>query len=173
MLDRLIDFLIQVLDLFRFFHVLPSYQKGVLLRFGKFKRLLDPGLIFYVPFGIDAVLTENVVFENLHVGPQSLTTKDGIGVVTSVVVGFTVSDVKVFLLEVEGRNNVIVDSTYGAVADFFVKRTWEELQNIDVANELSKTVRRQAKKYGVEIVSVQLCDFTRCKSIRLVGTVKV
>lgn len=171
MIDRLVDFIISILYLFRFYTILAPYQKGVKIRFGKFNKALEPGPVFFLPFKLDQVLIENAVTETLNTSPQSLTTKDGVGVVISSVVTFNIEDIKTFLLCVEGRNNVVEDCTYGAISSFILSRTWPELQTMDLANEISKVVRRSAKKYGVEIVSVQLSDFSRCKSIRLLGTV--
>lgn len=168
MIDKLVDFLLNVLGLFKFFYTLNPYQMGVLLRLGKFKKVISPGFGFCYPFGIDQILAENVVLETINVGPQSLTTKDGIGIVVSSIITFKIEDVKTFLLEVEGRNNAIEDCSYGAISGFFLTKTWDSLFELDLSNELSKIVRRSAKKYGVDIISVQLCDFSRCRSLRLV-----
>lgn len=168
MFDRLVDFLIQFLDLFRFFVVIPSYGDGVVLRFGKFHRLTHPGFHFIWPFKIEEVLSTNVVTETMPVGPQSLTTKDGVSIVISTVVTFRKTDVKTFLLEIEGAGQVIEDATYGIVAQFVMGHSWDELrEGMDMANELTKAVRRQAKKYGVDIITVQISDFTRSRSYRL------
>ena len=120
------------------------------------------------PFRVEECLSTNVVPETMLVDPQSLTTKDGVSLVISTVVTFAIDDVKVFLLEIEGAGQVIEDATYGIVAHMIMERTWAELAEIDLANELSKTVRRAAKRYGVQIVQVQIADFTRSRSLRLV-----
>jgi hypothetical protein len=36
-----------------------------------------------------------------------------------------------------------------------------------MGNERTKTVRRQAKRYGVEVLNVQISDFSRSRSLRL------
>ena len=170
MLDRLVDLFLQFIKLFQFWVVIPPYRAGVRLRLGNFHAVLKNGFHFMIPFGVDDTLEDNVVIETMRVKPQSLTTKDGVSVVLSSVVTFTVEDIKTFLLEVEGRNNVVEDSSYGATADFIMKHSWAELTAFDnLGNELSKEVRKQAKRYGVRIVSVQLADFAKCPSIRLIS----
>lgn len=101
------------------------------------------------------------------VGPQSLTTVDGHSVVITTVVTFNIEDIKTFLLDIEGAHQVIEDSTYGIVASFVMKHTWQQLLDVDISKELTKDVRRSAKKYGVAIDNVQVADFTRSRSIRL------
>ena len=169
MFDKLIDIILQFIKLFQFWTVIDAYAAGVRQRMGKFHAVLKPGFHWIAPFSIDKVIWDSVVTETLRVKPQSLTTKDGIPVTVSSVVTFHIDDVKIFLLDVEGRNAVIEDSTYGATSDFVMKRTWEELNAInDIGNELGKDVRRQAKRYGVAIDKVQLVDFARCRSLRLI-----
>ena len=168
MFDRLIDFIVQFATIFQFCMVIAPYQRGVRLRLGKFNKVLSPGLHFFFPFWIDEILTENVVTETRRIKPQSLTTKDGKAVVLSGVVTFEIEDVRVFLLEVEGRNNVVEDASYGAISDFIMKRDWADIVAMEsIGNEITKAVRRQAKKYGVNILNLQLADFTLCPSVRL------
>jgi membrane protease subunit HflK len=148
--------------------VVDQYAGGVILRWGKFHRMATPGFHWKWPFNVETVLLTNVVPETMNVGPQSLTTKDGISVVISVVVTFGVEEPQKFLLDIEGANQVIEDSTYGVVAQLVMTNTWDSLRAMDLANELSKAVRRQAKKYGVNVVQVQPSDFTKTRSLRLI-----
>ncbi len=157
--------------MFQFWVVLPPYRGGVRLRLGKPNKVLKCGFHWMLPFNIDTVVWDNVVTETMRLKPQTLTTKDGRTIVVSSVVTFFVEDIKVFLLEVENRNSAIEDSAYGSQSTFFMKKTWAELMSMDdIGNEVTKVVRRQAKKYGANIVSVQLVDFAVCKSYRLITT---
>jgi regulator of protease activity HflC (stomatin/prohibitin superfamily) len=167
MFDKLVDLLVSSLRMFMFWTVVDSYAGGVILRFGKFNRLADPGFHWLWPFNIETVLRTNVVPETMTVGPQSLTTADDISIVIGVVVTFGISDVKTFLLEIEGANQVVMDSTFGVVSQLVMRHTWGELQSMDKPKELTKAVRAQAKRYGVEVVKVAVSDFTRSRSLRL------
>ncbi|WP_321471168.1 SPFH domain-containing protein [uncultured Paludibaculum sp.] len=169
MFDRLVQLIVDSLKLFMFWTVVPSYAGGVILRLGTFHRLATPGFHWVWPFSIETTLLTNVVPETMNVGPQSLTTKDGVSIVIATVVTFGVSDPKVFLLEIEGGNQVVDDSTYGVVSELVLSKTWDELRHTDVANELTKAVRRQAKRYGVDVRSVAVSDLTRSRSLRLMS----
>lgn len=172
MFDKLIDIILQFLRLFQFWVVVNAYAAGVRQRLGKFHAVLGPGFHWMLPFNVDRLIWDSVVTETLRVKPQSLTTKDGVAVTVSSVVTFRIEDIKIFLLDVEGRNAVIEDSTYGATSNFIMKRTWQELNEItDIGHELAKDVRRQAKRYGVAVDQVQVVDFARCRSLRLIQSV--
>ena len=166
MLDKLVDLLAQFIHLFFIARVVPQYAGGVILRFGKFHRMAGPGFRWLWPFRIEDLLSTNVVLETMSVGPQSLTTKDGVSVVISTVTTFQVSDVKAFLLGIYAVQ-VIEDAVYGIVAAFVMSHSWAELQETDIPGELTKIVRHKAKVYGVEIITVQIADWTRSRSYRL------
>lgn len=167
MIDRLVDLLIASLRLFQAFVVIADYERGVVLRFGRFHRTIAPGFHWIIPFRCEHVLSTNVVPETMNVGPQSLTTADGQSVTLGTVVTFEIEDAKRFLLEVEGANQVIEDAAYGAQARVVMARTWEALMQADLPNELSKEVRKRARAYGVRVIDVQVSDFTRAKTLRL------
>jgi regulator of protease activity HflC (stomatin/prohibitin superfamily) len=166
--DKLVDLIIQFARLFQFWKVVAHWEAGVRIRFGKYQATLEPGFHWMIPFNIDRLISDNVVTETMRTKPQSLTTKDGVAVVISLVITFTITDIKTFLLDCEGRNAVVGDSAYGATAAFIMKKTYAELIEItDIGHELAKVVRQQAKKYGAAITSVQVVDFARCESLRL------
>lgn len=167
MIDRLVDLLIASLRLFQAFVVIADYERGVVLRFGRFHRAIGPGFHWIIPFRCEHVLSTNVVPETMNVGPQSLTTADGQSVTLGTVVTFEIEDAKRFLLEVEGANQVIEDAAYGAQARVVMARTWEGLMQIDLPNELAKAVRKRAKGYGVNVIDVQVSDFTLAQTLRL------
>lgn len=187
MLDKLIDVILQFLHFFQFLHVVRAYQRGVILRFGRFNRVVEPGLIWVWPFFIDEVYTTTVVDEPLTCGPQSLTTADGVQVVISTLFVITVNDVKKFLLEFEGGNLGILLIGHGAVAELVESHTWEELSKRasddeeeeetgvkpklapSISRKLAATFRRRANRYGVGVTRAQIIELTRAKSLRLMG----
>jgi regulator of protease activity HflC (stomatin/prohibitin superfamily) len=101
------------------------------------------------------------------VGPQSLVTKDGKPVVITTVITCTVEDVEPFLLQVNGGMTALDDAATGVVSRLVMGNTWDQLLAMDIANELTKDVRRFAKPWGVGISRVQLSDFMQMRSLRL------
>lgn len=166
MLDKLADLLIQLLRMIQFVCIVRDYESGVVLRFGRFNRLAQPGLVFIWPFAEEVLLTTTVK-QALNVGPQSLTTKDGRSVVISTVITFSVVDCQVFLLQVEGAQHAIEDCTYGAVAKVIRSMTWEDLVLIDVDQAISNEVQPRAEEYGVEAFA-KVSDLTMSDTVRLI-----
>jgi regulator of protease activity HflC (stomatin/prohibitin superfamily) len=168
MLDRLLDFVLQFLQIFQFWVVITEYERGVVLHFGRFcGRVLEPGIHWRWPFHIDGVQFDNVVTRTHMLPPQALTTKDNKTVSVTAVVTSNIRDIKKALLEVEGVAHALQDSCSAAVGEHVGNLSWEELRGAPAAAELLKVCRKQAFKYGIEIERVQLSDLALCKVIRL------
>ena len=162
----LVDLFIRFRDFFIFWTVLDEYERGVLLRFGRFKEnrgedgVVGPGLVWHLPFGIDEVLNTNVVYEVGDAELQMVTT-DGVTVNIEVVAGYSISNVKKFLLEVEEAGDAVLDAIGGAVFEFGRKRSWDELNHPDFVTELQKGIARRGVRFGVKIETVYIHSLTR------------
>lgn len=167
MFDRLIDVALQFIELFKFWVVVDAYERGVVLRWGKFQRELEPGLHWLIPLGIDRPLLDNVVTRTDELRNSTLTLRDGASVSVSVVVRYNIRDVKKALLEVEGISDVIRDSVIGNVSDHVRAATWETLPSPEFGESLSKSCRKMAWRYGIEIESVVFADLARVKPLAL------
>lgn len=170
MLDRIVDFFLNFAKAFQFWVIVYAYEQGVHMRFGKFLRVLQPGLWFCWPFHMDHVLVDNVVTRTVHIGAQSLTTKDGKSVVVSAVITLKINDIYKALLEVESIEHAMMDVCYGSVSRHVDSSTWEQLHSEEAFDGLSKECRRAAKRYGLEVDRVQLADLSVCKTFRMVNS---
>lgn len=167
MTEKLIEFLSQFIELFRCWAVVDAYERGVVLRFGKFHRRVGPGLHWTIPLGVDRVLAHNAVANTTRLHAQTLMTFDGVTVSVRAVITSSIRNMRKALLEVEGINDAIVDSCTAAVAKHVLTSTWAELRGDPSSSKLLAEAREQAKKYGVDISRIQLADMSPCKTIRL------
>lgn len=167
MFDKIIDVLLQCFDFLIPFTVMDQFERGVILRFGKLHREIGPGFHWHWPLAIERCLFDNVVDRTVNLGSQSLTTRDGRNVTVSGVITARIRDIKKALLEVEGFDDALKDSCYGAIAVAVSSHTWEEIQQETFSDALTKACRDQANEYGIKIKRVQLTDKTIAKPIRL------
>lgn len=155
-----------------FWFVLPQTQKAVILRNGKFLKVVEPGAHLKLPciFSLgDEVLTVDGVSETTETSPQSLTTKDGRSVVISAIIKHHISDEKTYILEVMDVIDAITDITMGQIKKNVMIRTWEECKDDSLDNEITKKARNEAKKWGVYIDEVTIINLAEIKSLRLIG----
>lgn len=170
MIDRLMDFLTGCVKIFQFWALVYAYEEGVRMRLGKFKDVLGPGLHWCIPFHIDHVLVNNSVSRTVHLGAQSLTTKDGKSIVVTAVITLRIIDVKKALLEVESIDHAMMDACYAGITSHVSVSTWEQLHSEDAFENLTKLCRRQARRYGLEVERVQLSDLQICRTYRMVNS---
>lgn len=166
MFDKLIEFLVSIIDKILPFWIIKEYDNGILLRFGKYKKTLKPGIHFKLPF-VDEIITHHVVTSLLSIPVQSLTTKDKQQIVVKSVVKFIVEDVKPLLLEVYDATDAISDVTQSIIKKQIHIRTWDECNDDDVDNEITKKLRAEIKKWGIYIESVTMTDMGISPSVRL------
>lgn len=148
------------------FYVVDEFDKGIKLRLGRFKSVVEPGLRFKLPF-MDEVLIESVVTNTYNLPSQALTTKDNKEIVVAAVVKYNISDIKKFMLNITDTESAIQDICLGKVRSALTSKNWVECQEDTVDNYISSKVRSEVKQYGISIEKVSLTDMTRVRSYRL------
>lgn len=160
MIDKLIDFVIGVIDLFRFWQVIDADEEGVVLTLGNYSRSLSPGIHWLAPFGIQEVRKAKVTPDTFNLSAQGLTTKDGQQITVALIVNIRIVDIRKALLEVSDYSSVLQDCALSQCAQLVQSNDWEVVRSAEFADAMTKASRRPAFKYGVEIVSVAFSDVT-------------
>lgn len=168
MLDALIGWLKEIWSGLMPWAVVKEYSKGVKLRFGKFQKVLDPGFYWIIPF-VDDVEACVHVTTTLDLPAQSVLTKDGESIVIKAVVKYSISDVEKFYCRVTDAIGALRDISMGSVYDVVKTMDWSELQEADLPALMTKEVRKQAFRWGMDVSRVTVTDLSKMKSIRLIG----
>lgn len=179
----LIELLKDSVNFFLPWTVLEYYERGVLLRFGRprtrkvpgwwwirhpIKRwklrheeakedtVVGPGFIWHWPFKIDEITCTNVAFETTSLEDIHLETKNGMALCVAPVVGYSVSDVRKFLLEVENASSAVSDALGGAIFEAVRQRDWSEISNDpNFTRKVLTAVRKRAsERFGIEVESL-------------------
>ena len=148
--------------------IVRDYEEAVLLRFGIFKRVLKPGLHFKIPF-FDEVIDQHVVVTTLSLDAQSLYTLDKQNIVVKGVIKYKISDVKTFLLEVYDAQDALSDMSQSIIKNVIMSMTMDECTDSELDNTLTKKVRVEARKWGVEVHQVTLTDLAPIRSFRFIN----
>jgi len=167
MLDKLIEFLISCVELFKFWQVLDPYEEGVQIRLGKFRRILGSGLYWVLPFGIDRCVTHNVCPTTHSLGDESSTTKDGKSIGFTAVVTYQIRDIRKAMLDIEDVTHAVRDACSGEIGRVLRDSTWAEILAPDMLDKLTLACRKRGWKYGIEIMSTQMAGISLARSIRL------
>jgi regulator of protease activity HflC (stomatin/prohibitin superfamily) len=169
-LNQLLEVLLGYIESAKFWVVVEPYEEAVVLGLGKFRRVLKPGLHGIIPF-VEYALKDNVVPATIHVGPLSLTTKDGVSVIIAGVVTWSIEDIRTFLLDMEDPTSYLEESCFGVLGEITRERTWDQL--IDPKSKfrfsVEKRMIRVMKQYGVRVEHFQFSDLTRSRTVRIMG----
>jgi regulator of protease activity HflC (stomatin/prohibitin superfamily) len=169
MFDRIIDFIIDALDLFRFWVVIDSYEKAVVLRLGKPVKVLSAGIHWIVPMGVDSVMTDSVVMTTMNLGSQTLQTSDDYNIVVSPIVTYQIVDIEKFLLGVEDAESVLSDTVYSFVAGSIISHEFEAILKTDFLSMVTDLANLKTRKFGIHILRITFADIAEIKTIRIIG----
>lgn len=168
MFDKLIDVLVETWHQIVPFIIIRDYEEAVMLRFGKFKEVLKPGIHFKFPV-VDEVIDQHVVITTLSLDAQSLYTLDKQNIVVKAVIKYKISDVKTFLLEVYDAQDALSDMAQSIIKNVIMSMTMDECTDSELDNTLTKKVRVEARKWGVEVQQVTLTDLAPIRSFRFIN----
>lgn len=166
MFDKLIEWLMSVWEDIWIFKTIQQYELGVKLTFGKFNKVLEPGLHFKWSV-CEQILTHNSKDDTILLPSQKLTTKDEKTVTVRGMIIYKIDNIREFLLNCNNAQQVISDVAIGIIAENIIQSNYEETVNIKIMNEISKQVRRDCKKWGVHIEYVKLTDLSLSRSFNI------
>ena len=166
MLDRLVDLLVRFgMDMLPFV-IIEQWNGAVQLRYGKFIKVLYPGIHFKIPF-FDSVIECPVITQSVNLPSQTLTTLDEQSIVLKSIIRYRVSNVRTYLLGVMHANDVLIDTTQGMIRDVVELTTWDDL--VDVNETITNKVKDYVTKWGIEVEAVTITDLGIVKSFRIFG----
>jgi regulator of protease activity HflC (stomatin/prohibitin superfamily) len=170
MFDRFVDIVLEFISLGKFWIVLEPYEQGILLRLGKFVRVLEPGLTWLIPLGVDYVLSESVVPRTHSLPDQSCTTVDGKQIGFQAVITYRVNDIKKALLDVHHHEDAIRDSCAGTIGHILSTREWKEIiESEDVVERVTLACRKKGFRWGLEVTAVNFATLSLCRTLRLLN----
>lgn len=158
------------------FHIVNAYEHGVILRFGRYKRDVEPGLVWKIPFFDNVMLCRNTM-TTINLNSQALTTKDGHPVTTDAIVKYKIIDAQKFLLEVHEVEDAISDITQAKIKEIITRTNWEELhKDVHSDKEDEKSVDEKIKnlahkeilKFGIKVYYITLTSLVKTRVYRLI-----
>lgn len=168
MFDRIFDFIEAVWEWFIPFEVVDQDYKAVVLRLGKFHRVIGPGFNWILPFGIEDIRGDCVVPRIRNLEEQSLVTADGKQIILGVVVTAELINIKRALLGIENVDGAIEDSCLGVIGEYVRLNNWKDICDAEFPQVLREECHAKAVKFGVKISNFQLTNLTPARTFRVI-----
>jgi len=134
-----------------------EWEEAIILRFGKFQRLVGSGFFFKWPFA-ESFLKQDMRIITLDVARQEVMTKDNISVSVDAVVFMKVVNTKDSLVNIQNVWNSVMKYAQTTMRDVVGDVELDELlaRRDEVAEKIENIVERETKDWGVDIISVNL-----------------
>ncbi len=134
-----------------------EWEEAIILRFGKFQRLVGPGFFFKWPFA-ETFLKQDRRIITLDVSRQEVMTKDNISVSVDAVVFMKVVNTKDSLVNIQNVWNSVMKYAQTTMRDVVGDVELDDVlaRRDEIANKIEKIVERETRDWGVDIISVNL-----------------
>lgn len=137
--------------------IINQYERGVVLRLGKFSRILKPGFRIIIPY-IDHMSKVDVRTTPMDIPKQEVITRDNVTVNVDAIVYFRVIDAAKAVLET--TNYSYATSTFAQTALRDVTGNFDLDEILSKRDEISAQIREivdaQTDKWGIDIENVKL-----------------
>lgn len=150
-------FLISLYALTTSLRIIKQYEKGLIIRLGKYHSTANAGLVFLIPF-IDTILRIDMREQIINVDPQQVITKDNVGVTVDAVIYYKVVDPVKAEFEIENfqiaATTLAQTNLRNLIGD---KQLDETLTARDHINTVLRHVLDEAtNSWGVKVTKVEL-----------------
>lgn len=137
--------------------ILPEWERGVVLRFGRSVGLRGPGLIILVPF-VERIIKVDMRTVTMDVQPQDVITKDNVSMKVNAVVYFKVVEPEEAIIKVEDyyfATSQLAQTTLRSVLGQY--QLDEVLAQRDKINQaLQDILDKSTEPWGIKISLVEL-----------------
>lgn len=141
-------------------HVVPEWERVVILRFGKFRRVAGPGFYICIPF-IDLIA--------IHVDQRTITTSfsaeaaltaDLVPVDVDAILFWMVWDAKKACLEVKNYPKAVLRTAQTALRDAIGQLNLADIstRRKQIDHELEKMLDLKCEEWGITVLSVEIRD---------------
>jgi regulator of protease activity HflC (stomatin/prohibitin superfamily) len=134
-----------------------EWEEAIILRFGKFQRLVGPGFFFKWPY-METFLKQDKRIITLDISRQEVMTKDNISVTVDAVVFVKVVNTKDSIVNIRNVWDSVMKYAQTTMRDVVGDVELDELlaRRDEVADKIASIVDRETKDWGVDITAVNL-----------------
>jgi len=135
-----------------------QYEKGVVLRFGRYVTTKAAGLKFIMPYGIDRMIKVDLRIATVDVPRQEVITKDNVTIYVDAVVYFRVKDIKKAVLDVQNFRLATAQYAQAALRDVVGQEDLDTLlsERQRISDTIKVIVDKATEPWGVDVIEVKM-----------------
>jgi len=137
--------------------IIPQYERGVVLRFGKLHKVLDPGLNFIIP-GVDYVVKIDMRTRTIDIKPEDIMSKDNIPLTIDGIAYFRVTHPDKYFVNLREGEYAIGKYCEALLRDEIGTRNLDDiLQHRELITDNVETkVNKKLKEWGVKLEDLKI-----------------
>ncbi len=139
--------------------VAAQWERGVVLRLGRFEAVRGPGVIYIVPFLDFVRFVDNRVLA-LNIPGQHVITKDNVPAMIDGVIFFYVADAELAVTKVQDFRFAIAQYAQASLRDVVGSLSLDDLltEREQIQERIGEIVEEHIKEWGIHIDSIRLLD---------------
>ncbi len=159
--------IILVLFLFAGIRVVFEYKRALKFRFGKYVKILQPGLRWIIPF-VETIQKVDIRVITTNIVSQEVMTEDNVPCSIDGVVFFKISDPEKAVLEVEEFSFAITQLSQAALRDVCGKVELDTIlsKREEMGKNIKNIVETETHRWGIEIIDVKIKDIQLPENMR-------
>jgi len=139
--------------------VAAQWERGVVLRLGKFQTVRGPGILYIIPF-IDNVRFVDLRLLTLNIPSQQVITKDNVPAAIDGVLFFLVSDAEKAVIGIQDYAFAIAQYAQATLRDVVGGLSLDELlsEREQIQQRIAEIVEQRISNWGLHMDSIRLQD---------------
>jgi len=139
--------------------VAAQWERGVILRLGRFQTVKGPGVLFVVPV-LDYVRFVDIRLLALNIPSQKVITKDNVPAEIDGVLFYRVSDAENAVISVQDYQFAISQFSQASLRDVVGGLSLDELltEREEIQKQIAEVVEERVQAWGVHVDSIRLLD---------------
>ena len=155
----LITFGIIVLFILAGIRIVFEYKRAVKFRFGKYIKILNPGIRWIIPL-VETVQFVDIRVITINILSQEVMTKDNVPSRVDGVLFYKINDAEKAVLEVENYDFAITLLAQAALRDVCGKADLDTIlsKREEIGNSIQEIVEEVTQDWGISIIDVKIKD---------------
>ncbi|RKX83015.1 MAG: slipin family protein [Spirochaetes bacterium] len=142
------------------FQIAKEWEKGVVLRLGKFKWLKGPGIFMILPLLDSVIQFVDTRIKATDFRAETTLTKDTVPTNVDAIAFWMVWDAKRAVVEVENYTEAVILSSQAALRDAIGRHDLTELlsDRERLGSEIQAALDKKTNPWGITILSIEISD---------------
>ena len=133
-----------------------EFERGIILRFGKFERVAGPGWILLFPF--ESAIKVDMRVQTIDTKPQEVETLDDIVLKVDAITYYRITDPKKVILEIKDVQTSVTKLLISEIRSAVAKMPMEDVveKSEELSDRLYAALKEVDKAWGIDVMRVEL-----------------